>query len=156
MSERKHRHEAGSALLITSMLLLILGLFGFAALSTVTKDQQIAGFTKRQRVAFHAAEAGIAKAFETLTTELQPNVPNTDLGDASLFPHGRPSFRPDPTVADPIENVGTGSYPGMSLNLGQNGAPTYQLSYWRMRVQGRAPGGTATRIETVGGALVAN
>ena len=152
----RSRRQTGSALLIPSMLLLILGLLGFAALSTVTRDQQIAGFRKRQRVAFYAAEAGVAKALETLTTELTPKVPATDLGDASLFPHGRPSFRPDPTVANPIENVGSGAFPGMSLNLGQNGQPTYQLSYWRIRVQGRAPGGTATRIETVSGALVAN
>ena len=155
MSERHHR-ETGSALLITSLLLLILGLFGFAALGTVTKDQQIAGFTKRQRLAFHAAEAGIAKAMETLTTQLTPDVPSTDLGDASLFPHGRPSFRLDPSAPDPIEEIGTGSFPGMSLNLGQNGAPTFQLDYWRIRVQGRAPGGSAVRLETVAGALVAN
>jgi len=150
------RHQAGSALLITSLLLLILGLFGFAALSTVTKDQQIAGFSKRQRLAFYAAEAGVAKALETLTTQMAPNVPATDLGDSSLFPHGRPSFRPDPTATTPIENIGNGAFPGMSLNLGQNGQPTYQLSYWRIRVQGRAPGGTAARIEAVSGALVAN
>jgi hypothetical protein len=156
MSEARMRREAGSALLITSVLLLILGLFGFAALSTVTKDQQIAGFTKRQRLAFYAAEAGVAKAMETLTTEFTPSVPATDLGDASLFPHGRPSFRPDPTAADPVEPMGTGAFPGMSLNLGQNGAPTFQLSYWRVRVQGRAPGGSAVRLETVSGALVAN
>jgi len=153
---RTRRRESGSALLITSLLLLILGLFGFAALSTVTKDQQIAGFGKRKRLAFYAAEAGIAKGMETLTTQLAPSVPQTSLGNASLFPHGQPSFRPDPSVTDPIEPLGTGAYPGMSLNLGQNGAPTYQLSYWRIRVQGEAPGGSAARIETVSGSLVAN
>jgi hypothetical protein len=141
---------------VTAILLLILGLFGFAALSTVTKDQQIAGFTKRQRLAFYAAEAGVAKALETLTTELAPSVPDTQLGDGSIFPHGSPSFRPDPSVAEPIEELGTGAFPGMSLNIGQGGTPTYQLNYWRIRVQGRSPGGTAARIETVSGALLAH
>jgi hypothetical protein len=150
------KRQSGSALLVTSLLLLLIGLFGFAALSTVTKDQQVAGFSKRRRIAFYAAEAGVAKALETLTTTLQPQVPDTSLGDASLFPHGRPSFRLDPTATDPLESLGAGAFPGMSLNIGQGGAPAYQINYWRIRVQGRAPGGAAARIETVSGALVAN
>jgi hypothetical protein len=148
--------ERGSALLISLLLLLLLGLFGFAALNTVTKDQQVAGFQKRKKLAFYAAEAGVAKASETLTTGTQPAVPVTSLGDSSIFPHGQPSFRPDPTATDPIEPLGTGAFPGMSLNLGQGGMPTYLLSYWRIRVEGRAPGGSVARIETVSGALLAN
>jgi hypothetical protein len=42
------------------------------------------------------------------------------------------------------------------MNLGQGGTPTYMLSYWRIRVEGRAPGGSVARIETVSGALLAN
>ena len=30
------------------------------------------------------------------------------------------------------------------------------MSMWRIRVQGRAPGGTVAGVETVGGHLVAN
>ena len=52
--------------------------------------------------------------------------------------------------------LGNGAFPGMSLNLGQGGTPTYMLSYWRIRVEGRAPGGSVARIETVSGALLAN
>jgi len=148
--------ERGSALLISTLLLLLLGLFGLAALGTVTKDQQVAGFQKRKQLAFYAAEAGVAKALETMTTAFTPTVPTTNLGDSDLFPHGQPSYRQDPTVADPIEPLGTGAFPGMSMNLGQGGTPTYMLSYWRIRVEGRAPGGSVARIETVSGALVAN
>lgn len=144
------------ATLVATLLLLLLALFGFAALDTATKDQQVAGFAKRQRLAFYAAEAGVAKALETMTTGGQPAVPVTSLGDGSLFPHGQPSFRPDPSVPDPIDWVGATAFPGMSLNIGQGGTPTYQMSMWRIRVQGRAPGGTVAGIETVGGALVAN
>jgi hypothetical protein len=150
------RSERGSTLLITTLLLLMIGLFGFAALSTVTRDQQVAGFQKRKKLAFYAAEAGIAKALETLTTTQTPDVPVTNLGDTTIFPHGRPSYRPDPTATDPIEPLGTGAFPGMSLNIGQGGTPTYQLSFWRIRVQGRGTGGSAARVEAVGGALLAN
>jgi hypothetical protein len=150
------RGEAGSALLLTTVLLLLLGLFGFAALNSATRDQQVAGFHKRKRLAFYAAEAGVAKALETMTTGTAPSVPETELGDTAIHPHGRPSFRPDPSVANPIEPMGSGAFPGMSLNLGQNGLPTYQLAFWRVRVQGRDPGGSSARIETVSGALLAN
>ena len=148
--------ERGSALLVSTLLLLMLGLFGLAALGTVTKDQQVAGFQKRKKLAFYAAEAGVAKALETLTTAFSPSVPTTNVGDGSLFPHGQPSYRQDTTAADPIEPLGNGAFPGMSLNLGQGGTPTYMLSYWRIRVEGRAPGGSVARIETVTGALLAN
>lgn len=153
---RYHDGERGSALLITTLLLLLLGLFGLAALGTVSTDQQVAGFQKRKKLAFYAAEAGVAKALETLTTSFTPSVPTTNVGDGSLFPYGQPSYRQDPTATDPIESLGTGAFPGMSINLGQGGAPTYMLSYWRIRVEGRAPGGSVARIETVSGALQAN
>ena len=155
MSAAKRR-EGGVISLVTALLLLLLGLFGFAALDTASKDQQIAGFAKRWREAFYAAEAGVAKALETMTTGTEPTVPSTSMGDASLFPHGQPSFQADPTVPDPIDWIGATAFPGMSLNLGQGGLPTYQMSMWRIRVQGRATGGTVARVETVAGSLVAN
>jgi len=153
---RCHDGERGSALLISTLLLLLIGLFGMAALGTVTRDQQVAGFQKRKKMAFYAAEAGVAKAMETLTTEFEPSVPTTNVGDGSLFPHGRPSYQLDSTAADPIESLGSGAFPGMSQNLGQGGTPTYMLSYWRIRIEGLAPGGSVARIDTVSGALLAN
>jgi len=153
---RRHDGERGSALLVSTLILLLLGLFGLAALDTVTKDQQVAGFQKRKKLAFYAAEAGVAKALETLTTAFAPSVPTTQVGDSSIFPHGRPSYQLDSSAADPIEPLGNGAFPGMSLNLGQGGTPTYMLSYWRIRVEGRAPGGSVARIETVSGSLLAN
>ncbi len=148
------RRERGFALLLTVLLLMLLAMLGFAALDAVSKDQQVAGFQNRRTIAFHAAEAGMAKALETLTTTLTPAVPATTLGDSSIFPYGQPSFRPDPTAATPIAEVGLAAYPGMSLNIGQGGSPTYQIRYWRIRVQGDGPGGSVARIDAVAGALV--
>jgi hypothetical protein len=151
-----HRHEGGFVTLLTTLLLVLLGLFGFAALDTATKDQQVAGFAKRKRLAFYAAEAGVAKALETMTTGTQPAIPTTSLGNAALFPHGQPSFEADSSVPDPIDWIGATAFPGMALNIGQGGMPTYQMSMWRIYVRGRAPGGTVARVETVAGSLVAN
>lgn len=150
------RREAGSALLISVLVLVLLGLVGLAALDTVQRDQQVAGFENRSTVAFFAAEAGIAKGLETLTTTQTPSVPVTSLGDGGIFPYGQPSYRPDPTLADPIDTLGTGVFPGMAINIGQGGTPTYQLRYWRIRVEGRGPGGSVARAESVAGALLAN
>lgn len=150
------RREAGSALLVTVMLLVMLGLVGLAALNTTTRDQQVAGFQNRKRIALYAAEAGVSEALETLTTTATPAVSATTIGDSTLYPHGQPSYRPDPAAADPVEDLGSAPFPGMSLNIGQGGLPTYQMNYWRVHVEGRAPGGSQARVEAVSGALIAN
>ncbi len=156
MAHRDLRREGGSALLVTVMLLLMLGLVGLAALNTTTRDQQVAGFQNRKRIALFAAEAGISEALENLTTAGNATITATTIGDSALYPHGRPSYRPDPSVADPVEDLGTAPFPGMSLNIGQGGTPTYQMNFWRMHVEGRAPGGSQARVEAVSGVLVAN
>jgi len=156
MRTAPRRDERGSALLVTVMLLMMLGLVGLAALGTTTRDQQVAGFQNRKRMALYAADAGIAEALERLTTTTVPSVSTLDLGDTTIFPYGQPSYRPDPTTASPTKDLGNAPFPGMGLNLGQGGLPTYQINYWRLRVQGLAPGGTQAKVEAVSGSLAAN
>ena len=156
MRTAHRRDERGSALLVTVMLLMMLGLVGLAALGTTTRDQQVAGFQNRKRMALYAADAGIAEALERLTTTAVPTVSTLDLGDTTIFPYGQPSYRPDPTTASPTKDLGNAPFPGMGLNLGQGGLPTYQINYWRLRVQGLAPGGTQAKVEAVSGSLAAN
>jgi len=148
--------ESGSILLITVLLLLLVAMLGFAALDTAGGDQQVAGFQNRRDLAFFAADAGLATALETLTTTRTPSVPNTSLGDATIFPHGQPSFRLDPSVAQPIKSIGAGAFPGSSINIVAGGAPTYMLRYWRIRVQGDEAAGSMARLEAVAGALITN
>lgn len=156
MGERERRDEGGSALLVTVLLLVMMGLIGLAALDVVTRDQRVAGFQNRKKVAFYAAEAGVSEALQTLATTGTPTVSTASLGDTTIYTHGQPSYRADPTVANAVESLGIGSFPGMNLALGQNGAPIYQMQYWRVRVQGNAPGGTVSRLEFASGALFAN
>ena len=152
------RHRGGFALLLAVLLLLMLASIGFAALDTVQRDRQTAGFANRKRIALNAAEAGVARAQQTLRDTGTPVVPTTAtaLGDTTIFPHGQPSYRTDPNEANPIESVGVGGMPGMNLVIDQNGAPAYQIQYWRVQVQGDAPGGSEARVEIVSGALYAN
>ena len=156
MSRRARRLQEGSALLIAVLMLVLMGLIGIGALDAVTRDRQVAGYLNRKKVAFYAAEAGVAEALQTLNTDLQPSVSNATLGDTSIYPYGRPSYRPDPDVADPIENIGVGSAAGMNLAIGQGGAAVFQISYWRVNVRGDAPGGSVARLEIESGALYAN
>jgi hypothetical protein len=150
--------RGGFALLLAVLLLLMLASIGFAALDTVQRDRQTAGFANRKRIALNAAEAAVARAQQTLRDTGTPVVSATPtvLGDTTIFPHGQPSYRTDPNEANPIESLGLGGMPGMNLVIDQNGAAAYQIQFWRVQVQGDAPGGTEARLEVVSGSLVAN
>ena len=123
MRAEARRGEGGSALLITVMLLMMLGLVGLAALGTTTRDQQVAGYQNRKRMALYAADAGLAEALERLTTTETPAISTSSLGDTTIFPHGQPAYRPDPTTASAIDDLGNAPFPGMGLNIGQGGLP---------------------------------
>jgi len=156
-SRAAHPREAGIALLASVLLLLMLASIGLAALNVVERDQQVAGYLNRKAIALHAADAAIARALGTLAATGTPTVPVTTMGDSSLYPGGQPSYRTDTTTATPIKKAGTGSLPGYQLSGGGGGAQApYSIQYWKIRVQGEAPGGSIARVEVLTGALVAN
>jgi Tfp pilus assembly protein PilX len=148
--------QGGFALLLTVLLLLMLASLAFAGLDTVQRDQQVAGFLNRKRASLHAADAGVAKAMETLSQTGTPAIPNTSLGDTSLYPYGQPSYGVDTSAATTVDGLGVGGVPGMNLQPTQNGVPAYQMQFWRVRVQGNAPGGTVSRVEFGTGSIIAN
>jgi hypothetical protein len=138
------------------LLLLMLASIGLASLNVVERDQQVAGYLNRKAAALHAADAGIAKALETMTATGTPTVPDTNLGDTALYPYGQPAYRVDPNAADPIEKVGKGTLGGHTLNIGTNAGAAFEVQFWKIRVQGEAPGGSIARVEVLTGSLVAN
>lgn len=148
--------EGGFALFMTVMLLLMLASLAFAGLETVQRDQQVAGHLNRRRMAIQAADAGIAKALETLQQTGTATIPTTQLGDSSLYPHGQPSYEADDSDGPAVEPLSTGGVPNMNLQPTQNGTPQFQMQYYKIRVQGNAPGGTSTRIEFATSAITAN
>ena len=156
-SDHPRAREAGIALLASVLLLLMLASIGLAALNVVERDQQVAGYLNRKAIALHAADAAVARALGTLAATGTPSVPATSMGDSSLYPAGQPSYRTDTTAADPIDKAGTGSLPGYQIGGAGGGAQApYSIQYWKIRVQGEAPGGSIARVEVLTGALVAN
>lgn len=153
------RREGGSALIITVMLLLLLGVIGLSALDTVTRDQQVAGFQNRSTAAFYVAEAGLAQAKDEVrrngnftglgeqlafATEAAPS----QFGDASLYPHGRPKYYGDPDhpaieAAMAMRTPGAG---GSNLQMG--GSFGFAAPY-QIRIVGETADGAKARLEAV-------
>jgi len=151
----QRRREHGAALIITMLVMVALAFLGMSTLASVMSDQQISGFQARSRVAFHAAEAGLATVMGGLNGAGTPVINTASLGDAVIYPNGQPGYGPDPAVATPIEDLGAVGASGMNLRIG-NGGPRYQVQYWKMNVQGTAPGGSVSRVEVAAGVLRGN
>jgi hypothetical protein len=145
------RRERGSALLVTVMMMVLLGMLGLAALDTVTSDQQVAGFQNRSRAAFYAAEAGLAQAQQVLLGVIAdtetPSLASGQLGDTSIYPYGRPSYSGDPDFTDPIRSVGT-RLDMTGANL-RGGRPVSTVTLWQVNVRGQTVDGASSRVEAV-------
>jgi prepilin-type N-terminal cleavage/methylation domain-containing protein len=147
-----NRRREGSALLVAVMMLVLMGLIGMAALDSMTKDRQVAGFQNRARLAFYAADAGVAAGLNLVVTKVidrstTPPLPATALGDAVIYPYGQPGFRGDPKFPNPIFWKGDGGVvAGTSL---QGGGPQFVNTLWQIRVEGQTPDGGRARLEAM-------
>ncbi|HEX9813659.1 MAG TPA: PilX N-terminal domain-containing pilus assembly protein [Myxococcota bacterium] len=150
------KRQQGSALIIVMLVMAMMGIIGLAALEAVTRDQRVAGFMKRKKVAFFAAEAGVAAALHALRTTEEPTFAPSTVGDASWFVQGLPTYEMDTSGGPPSTNLGVGAMPGMNMQIGQNNTPKFTIRYWEVRVKGEAFGGTISRIAFAAGALEAN
>ncbi|RIL05845.1 MAG: hypothetical protein DCC71_08890 [Proteobacteria bacterium] len=155
------RREAGSALIVTVMLLLLLGVIGLSALDTVMRDQQVAGFQNRSTAAFYAAEAGVAAAKDIIRGQLFYTVGESvtfasystpaEIGDTSLYPNGRPRYYGDPDVTQPItalpQTLRSPGAGGSNMRQGAQAFNTFGL--YRLRVVGQTADGATSKIEAV-------
>jgi len=153
------RREAGSALIVTMLILVLLGMIGLAALDTVTRDQQVAGFQNRASLAFYAAEAGVADAKDRIrnvfATNAQVNFPNmaaaVSLGDATIFPYGRPQYFGDPAAvggqAVRFQNAGARDVGG-GYDL-REGHQQWFNTLWRIQVQGQTADLAVSRLDVM-------
>lgn len=155
-SDRARASEAGIALLASVLLLLMLASIGLASLNVVERDQQVAGYLNRKAIALHAADAGIAHALGELARTGTPAVSATAIGDATLYPHGQPSYRTDTTAANPIEKAGPPVVTGEGCNLADEESQCPPVQHWKIRVQGEAPGGSIARVEAVARSIATN
>ncbi len=150
------RRQQGSALLIVMLVMAMMGIIGFAGLEAVTRDQRVAGFLKRKKVAFFAAEAGVATALHALRVNEDPTFAASTVGDTSWFTQGLPTYSLDTSSGAASTNLGIGALPGMNMQIGQNGVPKFTIRFWEVNVKGEAVGGTISRIQFASGTLEAN
>jgi hypothetical protein len=171
MTAAQRRRQAGSALFVAVMMLVLMGFLGLAALDRVTRDEQVAGFQNRARSAFYAAEAGIAEArriisdssliFDRTTTPAFPDsgAPQT-VGDTALYDredgnlpryYGDPSVLPDPPIRWAKDGKKGGAY---GMNLQESGGGL-QETLWLINVVGESPDGSRSRLEVLAVRLMA-
>lgn len=153
----RNRQNDGSALLVAVMMLVLMGLIGIAALDTMTKDRQVAGFQNRARMAFYAADAGVATSLNLVRTatnrSAKPALPITNLGDAVIYPYGRPAFTGDPLVANPIVySKDGGPVQGMNLQV----PPQFVNTLWDIRVEGQTSDGGRSHLEAMATKMLDN
>jgi hypothetical protein len=144
--------ERGIALITVMMILALVATIAISTLETTMRDNQVAAVQMRGRVAFQAAEAGLAVSLASMINNAGPTLVNSDIGVVGDYPIGQPSYQLDPNVPTPIENMGAQPAPGMSLNINGNG-PKFQLQLWRIHVEGSEPRGMTARIQAATAAL---
>jgi hypothetical protein len=158
MMRHSRKRQQGSALLIVMLVMAMMGIIGFAALEAVTRDQRVAGFMKRKKIAFFAAEAGVSAALHVLRITLEP--PNwldpITVGHSSWFQHGLPTYSLDASAGTSTADLGNAGLPGMNMNIGQNNSPKFTIRYWEVNVKGEAFGGTVSRIAFASGTIDTN
>ncbi len=154
--KHSRRRQQGSALLIVMLVMAMMGIIGFAGLEAVTRDQRVAGFLKRKKVAFFAAEAGVATALHALRVNEDPTFAASTVGNTSWFTQGLPTYSLDTSSGAASTNLGIGALPGMNMQIGQNGVPKFTIRFWQVNVKGEAVGGTISRIQFASGTLEAN
>jgi hypothetical protein len=144
--------EQGIALITVMMILALVVTLALSTMETTMRDNQVAGVQMRGRIAFQAAEAGLAVALGGVVGNVTPTLASSNIGVAGDYPVGQPSYQLNPNVASPIENLGAQPAPGMSLNINGNG-PKFQLQMWRIHVEGSEPRGMTARVEAAAAAL---
>jgi Tfp pilus assembly protein PilX len=150
------RRQQGSALLIVMLVMAMMGIIGFAGLEAVTRDQRVAGFMKRKKIAFFAAEAGVSTALHALRVNEDPTFTASTVGDGSWFTQGLPTYSMDASGGAASTDLGPAALPGFNLQTRQGGVTMFSLRIWEVNVKGEAFGGTISRIQIASGALEVN
>ena len=156
----RRRRESGTALIVSILMLVLLTAMGIAALDTVSMDNEVAGYQKRAKAAFFAAEAGAAtarqvvrnmggrKELPVIGTDFPGSVLPTQLATASDFVHGQPEYYADPAIAIPIKYIGEGAACTEGCDLNQGGIK-YNHTRWQINVVGESAEGSSSRLEVV-------
>jgi Tfp pilus assembly protein PilX len=153
MMTQSRKRQQGSALLIAMLVMVMMGIVGFAALEAVTRDQRVSGFLKRKKTAFFAAEAGVSAALHALRVNEDPTFAPATVGNASWFQQGLPTYELDTSAGAASTNLGTGAFPGMNMAIASDNSAKFKIRYWEVNVKGEAFGGTVSRIQFASGTI---
>lgn len=158
MQQVDRRREAGSALFVAVVMLVLMGFLGLGALNRVTLDEQVSGFQNRARNAFYAAEGAVAEARRLVQVNatsrgVQPGFYSAAakryVGDTGLYDReagNLPRYYGDPAFPAPIRYLKDGGpVEGFSLQPGQGLVKTL----WQINVIGESPDGSSSRLEVV-------
>ncbi len=138
------RDEAGMALLIAVLMLLMISAIGVAAIDHSGDESESAGHERRTATTFYAADAGIQYG----RTRVFTNPPNLDefevsLSDGTTFRSGTRSDG----AATALESPDIGAPPeGFSINVG--GAGGFVSQNLTMNVTGEGGGNSTVELET--------
>lgn len=166
------RRESGAAMFVAVLMLVLMGALGLAAMDTVRRDRQVAGFQNRTRSAFYAAEAGASHGRSIVNSAAvsvqsdTPPLPNTNLGDAVMYNYESqlPQYYGDPAAAggNPIVYAGQAAGGGgHAIGAKQK----FSNTLWRLNVTGQSPNalagavgmegrGSTSRVEVVASKLL--
>lgn len=160
MRAREPRRESGSALFVALLMLVLMGFLGIAALDTVRRDQQVAGFQNQSRSAFYAAEAGVADArsmvSDVFSRSVWPVFPHTQgtprfLGDVALYDRetDRPKYYGDPDAPNPAPIAYLGGKERPPEGFDWSGSAGIVNTFWQVNVVGESPDGSRSRLEVI-------
>ncbi|MFQ5416292.1 MAG: PilX N-terminal domain-containing pilus assembly protein [Myxococcota bacterium] len=153
----RHEREAGAALLVAMLMLVLMGMIGFASLETVMRDRQVAGYSNQAQSALYAADAGIADSLDMLRVEITGSALTsgdcltTNLEDKTLSSRTLPNgayYEPNPDAP----NSGkicmlAAATPCAEVDASiEQGGPIYLYTVWNTHAQGVSPGGANTRV----------
>jgi hypothetical protein len=144
---------------VAVLMLVLMGALGLAAMETVNRDRQVAGFQNRNRAAFYAAEAGGAQGRALVrTVDSRTDTPvlaATFLGDAALYDRETqlPQFYGDPAFAPNFVRYANDGGVAGGMNLGSK--TKFVNTLWQINVVGQSPNalgagqGSTARLEVV-------
>lgn len=149
------RREAGAAMFMAVLLLVLMGAMGLAAVDMAGRDRQAAGFQNRSLGAFYAAEAGAAHGRALIRgvgdRSETPALPTTNLGDlgaGNLYDRESqlPQYYPDPAFADPVRYADKEGAIAGGMNL-QEGGTKFVNTLWQINVVGQSANALDTAFE---------
>jgi hypothetical protein len=139
---RVHKHERGTALLITVLVMLLVSAVAMASLNQAGQESAAGGRTRATTRNFYAADSGIQLARKRLGSSPPDTTPFSVVLDGGRTVESR---RRSETGPQPLIRTGYGPPPaGHEINLGSS---NFSNEIYLINITSTAPGGTTAEVE---------